>query len=77
MTWLSVFVAMAVLDFFWADYTASIAGKKSHRASFMAVLIILFSGFVTTSYVADKWLLIPAGMGAYAGTWLSIWRGRK
>ena len=77
ISWISVFAVMVLLDWLWADYTASIARERPHRAAGMAVGIILFSGFVTTSYVHDPWLLIPAGLGAYAGTWACVKWGKR
>jgi hypothetical protein len=78
---LLVFVAMFLMDFVWARYTAAIARQYAHAASSWAVFIILLSGYVTTSYVGNPWLLVPAGFGAYAGTWAAIkwalWKERR
>lgn len=72
-----VFFAMVLMDIVWAQYTAAVGVKALWWAPVWAVLIILFSGFVTSSYVANLWMLIPAGAGAYAGTWLSIWWDKR
>ncbi len=67
-----VFMAMELLDWIYAEYVKAAAGRLEHKASFHAACLILITGFVTTSYVANPWLLIAAFFGAYAGTWLSI-----
>lgn len=72
MTWALVFTAMAVLDFVWAEYTAAISAGKRLASSTWAVAIILCSGYVTKSYVDNPVLLIPAGAGAFLGTWLAV-----
>lgn len=72
LQWVGVFLALFFLDFIWAEYTRAITDKRPHRAATTAVQIILLSGFATTSYVHNPILLIPAGLGAYAGTWASV-----
>jgi lipid-A-disaccharide synthase-like uncharacterized protein len=77
MKWLLVFVAMFAMDFVWARYTHAIAEHRAMPASFWAVAILGFSGYVTTSYVKDPWMLIPAGVGAFMGTWAAIWWAKR
>jgi hypothetical protein len=72
LEWAAVFAAMFALDFFWARYTAAVTDKAAAKAAGWAAFIILVSGFVTTSYVHDHWLLIPAAFGAFAGTYAAI-----
>ena len=70
--WLTIFLIVAATDVVWAKYTAAIAQKRKFAASWSAVLIIVFGGFTMTSYVQDIWLLIPAGAGAFFGTWITV-----
>lgn len=72
LRWLTIFLVVAATDVVWAKYTAAIARKERRAASLHAVLIIVFGGFVTTSYVHDLWLLVPAGAGAFFGTWITV-----
>jgi uncharacterized membrane protein YfcA len=77
MTWVSfplVFAAMTALDFVFAEYTRATADRHAIKASLWASTIIVLTGFVTTSYVENHWLMIPAAIGAFAGTWLSVRR---
>jgi hypothetical protein len=70
--WLAVFAAMFALDFIWARYTRAVGEKAAARSSAWATLIILVSGFVTTSYVSNPWLLVPAAIGAFTGTYAAV-----
>lgn len=72
MSYILVFVAMTVLDFIWAVYTKSVSDNKPLLASAFAVGIVVVGAFVTISYVANHWMLIPAGLGAFAGTWIAV-----
>lgn len=76
-SWLSVFVAMALLDFVWAYYTDMIQQKKAALAALSASMIVLFNGVVVTGYVLDRWLLVPALLGAFLGTWSSVVFARR
>lgn len=72
MIYILVFLGMTALDICYTQYVKDTADRKAFSASNWAAVLILVSGFVTTSYVADPWLLIPAAFGAFAGTWISI-----
>lgn len=70
---LLVFVAMIVTDIVWAQYTHAVSSHNLRKAPPMAVAIIGIGAFVTTSYVENHWLIIPAAIGAYIGTFMSVW----
>ena len=72
MMYLLVFFGMMVVDICYTEYVKATADRQDLRASSWAAGIILSTGFVTTSYVANPWLLIPAVLGAFFGTWISI-----
>jgi hypothetical protein len=76
-SFLSVCAAMTALDFVFAEYTRATADSRAVKAAAWAAAIILLTGFVTTAYVGNIWLLIPASLGAFAGTWLSVRRTRS
>lgn len=69
---LAVFFAMAALDIVYALYVIYTAGREALPAGALAAVLILISGYVTRAYVDDKRMLIPAGVGAFVGTWLAI-----
>ena len=72
LTFFAVFCAMTLTDFVWARYTKAIADGRIWPASSLSVAIIMCGAYVTTSYVENHWNLIPAGLGAFAGTWISM-----
>lgn len=69
---LLVFIALFVLDFVWARYTIAIQRKAALAASHYAAMIIALAGFAQISYTGNPWLLIPATLGAAAGTWSAM-----
>ena len=72
MKYLLVFFAMTALDFCWARYTVATSRLNALRSGIWASLLILLSGFVTTSYVADHTMLLPACAGAFIGTYIAL-----
>jgi hypothetical protein len=72
MSYIIVFIVMTLTDFVWAQYTAAIAKDKAFPAGLWSIGIILFGSYVTKSYVDDYWMIIPASIGAFAGTFLSV-----
>lgn len=74
MTYLLVFLSMFAADFAWTKYNMESAAKHPHRAAFWSMLIVAFGAFNIVSYTTNRWLLIPALLGAYAGTWYAVWR---
>jgi hypothetical protein len=68
----AVFVAVAALDFVWAYYTRYVNDGRAAYAGFAAVLIMLLGGTAVIGYTADPWMLIPAGAGAFVGTFAAV-----
>ena len=75
MDWLQavyVFVAMSAVDWAWARYSMALADRRALAGSIWAVVILIPSATVVMSYVHDPAMLIPAGLGAFVGTYLSV-----
>lgn len=70
--YLSVFVVMTITDFVWGQYTAQVAGENALKSGLWSVGIIILGSYVTTAYVHDPWAIIPAGFGAFCGTYISV-----
>lgn len=68
--------AMAVLDFCYGEYTKACADRAANRASWWAVALYLVGVFVVVNVVADYWLALPAAVGSWIGTQLSIRFGK-
>lgn len=72
MKFVGVFAALFVLDFVFARYTKSIGDLRAMPASSYAAVIVVLNGAAAVGYVHEPWLLVPAMLGAFTGTWLSV-----
>lgn len=70
--WAGVAGAMFALDMVFAMYVIATAAKAAEAAAAWATAIVLLNGVVTLSFVRDRWMLLPAAFGAFAGTWSAI-----
>lgn len=69
---LLVFLAVFAMDFIWAVYTLAMVERSAFMASSYAGMIILLSGAAQIGYTKNHWLLIPAFIGAFAGTFAAV-----
>lgn len=72
-----VFLAVAALDFVWARYTKYVNDGKPVHAGISAIIIMVLGGTAVIGYTSDPWLLIPAGAGAFVGTYGAVRWGEK
>ena len=66
------FGAMFACDACWAFWSMKVQQRKAFAASAWALFLFLTSAVATISYVENKWLLIPAALGAFLGTFFAI-----
>lgn len=69
---LLVFFAVAIIDVFWAKYSIAVREFNAIQGGIFSAVIILFGGYTTRAYVHDGLLIIPAALGAFAGTYATI-----
>lgn len=72
---LLAFVAMLAVDALWAAYIMAASDRAAGKAALCSGGIVLCSAVVTLLYVESAWTLIPASLGAVAGTWWTIRHG--
>ena len=72
-----VFSMVFALDFVWTRYIATVAQRKPLPAAFWAIGTILLGGAAAIEYVRNPWMLVPAGAGAFAATWIAVTYERK
>jgi hypothetical protein len=72
---LGVFLAVALADGLWTLYIVAAAARLPLPAALYSTGIVLTGAFVTLAYVRDRWYLLPAALGAFAGTYLSVLYG--
>jgi hypothetical protein len=69
---LAVFLAVAVSDIMWTRYIIHASSGASFPAASYAAGIVVVGAFVTLAYVRDRIYIIPAVLGAFVGTYLSV-----
>jgi hypothetical protein len=67
-----VFIAMALADVCWTYYFIKIEERKSVAAGIWGSAIYICGVFGVLSYTEDRTLIIPAVLGAFVGTYLTI-----
>jgi len=72
---LGIFSLNYAIDWEWAKYTRALVDRARVAASVHAALIIGLVAMNTMAYINDWLLVIPAMLGAAAGTWHSV--GKK
>ena len=72
LEYIIVFLSMFVVDVFYAIYLKSIENNKPIFASFMAMIVFFVASIATIGYIDNHWLLVPACLGAFAGTWFGM-----
>jgi len=71
---LLVFIATGVGDMFWTFYIRRTGEGKALQASLFSAIIMITGGIVIITYVENKWYLVPAALGALAGTYFTVKR---
>jgi len=66
------FLALFVTDLCWAFYISRVKDHQPFRSALWSVGLFLTGAIGTISYVNDPWLLIPATLGAFSGTYLAV-----
>jgi hypothetical protein len=66
--WFAAFIGMFLVDILHAIYIKSVQSDRPYMAAGYSGTIYILASGVTISYVGNVWLLIPATIGAVAGT---------
>lgn len=77
LSWISVFIAIAIADVCWTYYFIKIEERKSLPAGLWGAGVYLCGAFAVVSYTTDRSLIIPAVLGAILGTYLTVEYKRK
>jgi branched-subunit amino acid ABC-type transport system permease component len=67
-----IFLATAVSDILWVFYIRRTSEGKAVSAASFSASIVLLGGLVVLAYVGNMWYLIPAALGAFVGTIITI-----
>lgn len=77
MSWIFAFLALFTTDVCWALYVKKVNDGALLPAAVWAVLLFLTGAGAVIGYTTDHWLLIPSAAGAFAGTYVGAWMGKK
>lgn len=69
---LVIFAAVFFLDVAFASYTKAVADGRALKSSAMAIVIYFLSASAVVGIVATNWLIVPACLGAFTGTFISV-----
>ena len=72
ISFIVTFVAVTVVDIFYTYYLKSVNENRALVAGFWGAVVWLIGSIAVIEYTANHWLLIPACMGAFFGTWIGI-----
>jgi hypothetical protein len=66
------FFALFFTDVFYTYYLRSVNNNEVLKSSLWAVIVFVIAAIAVVNYTADHWLLIPACMGAFCGTFVGM-----
>lgn len=76
-TGIFVFGMVFALDFVWTRYISTVAERNPLQSAFWSVGTVLLGGAAAIEYVRNPWMLVPAGIGAFAATWIAVTREKN
>ena len=72
------FFAVFFTDIFYTYYLRAVQEEQTMKASLWASIVFIVACVAVINYTTNYWLLIPAGVGAFCGTYVGmILRKRK
>lgn len=67
-----IFLATTFSDILWVFYIRRTSEGKAVAAALFSASIVLLGGLVVLAYVGNMWYLIPAALGAFVGTIITV-----
>jgi uncharacterized membrane protein YfcA len=66
------FVAVFLTDILYVYFVKAIQHDEPLQAGLWSVVVTFTASVAVINYTADHWALIPALLGAFAGTWIGM-----
>lgn len=66
------FFAVFFTDIFYTYYLKAVQEEQTMKASLWAVIVFIVACVAVINYTTNYWLLIPAGVGAFCGTYVGM-----
>lgn len=70
--YITTFFALFFTDVFHTYYLRSVQQDEVLKSSLWAVVVFFIASIAVINYTADHWLLIPACLGAFFGTFVGM-----
>lgn len=67
-----IFLAVLLADIAWALYIRWTSSGKAIKAALCSVLVYVVSAFTFGEFVKNPEILIPASLGCFVGTYVTI-----
>mgnify|MGYP000163770138 CR=1 FL=1 len=70
--WIAVFLSVALADVAWTRYNMAVTRGAPLPAATWSVVILLLGAISFFGYVEDRWMVVPAALGAFVGTYVAM-----
>lgn len=74
---ISVILSVCIGDICWTYYFIKIEERKAMASALWSMAIMGCGAFSVNTYVNDKSFIIAALIGAFIGTYLSVWYKKR
>jgi len=72
LVWIQIFLGLVIVDVLYAIYTKQVQKDNAFYSSISASAIYIINALIVIGFVNDIWLLIPAALGAFVGTYIGV-----
>jgi uncharacterized membrane protein YfcA len=77
LDYIITFFAVFFTDIFYTYYLKAVQDERVIAASLWAVIVFIVACVAVINYTTNYWLLVPAGVGAFCGTYVGMILRRK
>jgi hypothetical protein len=72
LEYIITFIALFFTDVSYTYYLRSVQHNDKLKASIWAVIVFFISSIAVINYTTNHWMLIPACLGAFCGTFVGM-----
>jgi hypothetical protein len=72
IAYVTTFLAIFMLDVVYTYYLRCVANNNALGASLWSIACYLLGSYAVIEYTTNNWLIIPAVMGAFCGTYTGM-----
>ena len=66
-----------VIDILWAVYISEVAKNKPLSSAIAGSFLYMLGTLVTIAYVSNPWMILPAVIGGFFGTYFTVKINKK